>query len=140
MAMGTPLVLSDTAPVREFADADCAHLVDLSDPSDIADNILDLLDHPDDARARGQIARARMLATLRRPTGSTPTRPHWLCELASHTRSAPAALRPAAPAPSLRSGPRGRCFNVVDLTNSLSKRSTLYRWAGVPESIARPDI
>ena len=98
MAVGTPLVLSDTAPVREFADADCALLADLSDPFDIADNILDLLDHPGAARRRGQVAHARMLATCdaRR---IYPDKAAWLCELASHTRPVPGVRPPAASAP-----------------------------------------
>ncbi|HCQ63919.1 MAG TPA: hypothetical protein DIU07_01510 [Rhodobacteraceae bacterium] len=98
MATGTPLVLSDTAPVREFADADCAHLAELSDPIDIADKIRDLLDHPGDARRRGHIARERVCATCdaRR---IYPDKAEWLFDLASATRSVAGAPAPSAPAP-----------------------------------------
>ncbi len=98
MATGTPLVLSDTAPVREFADADCAHLADLTDPSGIADRILDLLEHPDEARARGKIARARVRATCdaRR---IYPDKAAWLRKLASASRSVAGALPLATPSP-----------------------------------------
>ena len=95
MATGTPLVLSDTAPVREFANEDCAHLTDLTNPSGIADCILDLLDHPGDARPRANTARERVLATCD-ARKIYPDKAAWLCELASGKPSAPGALAPVS--------------------------------------------
>lgn len=86
MATATPLVLSDTAPVREFADASCAHLADLADPGDIADKILDLLDNPAEARARGKLARARICAGYDTKT-IYPEKAAWLLGLVSARRS-----------------------------------------------------
>lgn len=40
MSTGCPLILSDTAPVREYADEDCARLVDLAHVSSISQAVL----------------------------------------------------------------------------------------------------
>lgn len=105
MATATPLVLSDTAPVREFADSSCAHMADLTDPGDIAKKILDLLDNPVDARKRARAARARICA--RHDTRTIyPDKAAWLHGLASARRpelggqpdQAGAARPPNAPA------------------------------------------
>ncbi len=64
MSCACPLVLSDTAPVREFADARAAAMVDLARPASIAAGVVETLSRaasPDRRRAR---ARAVVLATL----------------------------------------------------------------------------
>ncbi|MCB1336241.1 MAG: glycosyltransferase [Maritimibacter sp.] len=93
MAVAAPLVLSDTEPVREFADADCARLADLARPASFAEGILDTLADPDAARARGQRARARILA---RHDASRiyPAKAAWLEALAAGRRPAPGRRRP----------------------------------------------
>lgn len=80
MACATPLVLSDTAPVREFADAECASLAALGAPASIASAILATLDDPGAARARGRAARARIEATCAQ-TIVFPSKSRWLQEL-----------------------------------------------------------
>ena len=57
MSLACPLVLSDTAPVREFAGPDDSTLVPITDPGAIAEATLATLADPQAARARG--ARAR---------------------------------------------------------------------------------
>ena len=65
MSCGCALVLSDTEPVREFADASAACLVDLARPATIACAVLNTLSHgggsQGDAPAQ-QRARARTIA------------------------------------------------------------------------------
>jgi glycosyltransferase involved in cell wall biosynthesis len=58
MSLACPLVLSDTAPVREFADADSATLVPMADPAAIARGILATLGDPGAAETRARAARA----------------------------------------------------------------------------------
>lgn len=58
MSTGCALVLSDTDPVREFADADSARLVDIADIDALANAVLETLADPADqlrARARAVI-------------------------------------------------------------------------------------
>ncbi|TPE51387.1 glycosyltransferase [Amaricoccus solimangrovi] len=61
MSLACPLVLSDTAPVREFADASSARLVPFGDPAAIAEGVLETLAERPPAEARG--ARAREIIT-----------------------------------------------------------------------------
>ena len=70
MSAGCALVLSDTAPVREFADADSAVMVDLARPETIADTVLAVIARPDDSAPRRVLAReaAREALLLRRST------------------------------------------------------------------------
>jgi glycosyltransferase involved in cell wall biosynthesis len=58
MATACPLVLSDTAPVVEFADARCATLVDMRDPVALARAVAQTLDDRDAGRRSGAAARA----------------------------------------------------------------------------------
>jgi glycosyltransferase involved in cell wall biosynthesis len=58
MSLACPLVLSDTDPVREFADADSATLVPMKDPAAIAGGVLATLGDPEAAEARAKGARA----------------------------------------------------------------------------------
>ncbi|WP_299130295.1 glycosyltransferase [uncultured Amaricoccus sp.] len=64
MSVGCALVLSDTAPVREFADRASARFADLADPATIASAVLDLLTNPADAEALREQARATILDRL----------------------------------------------------------------------------
>lgn len=50
MSTGCALVLSDTGPVREFADTAAARLTDLRDPATIADAVLATLQDPSETR------------------------------------------------------------------------------------------
>lgn len=102
MAAGAPLVLSDTPPVREFADADSACLADLNDPADIADGIIDLLDDRGAAKRLGRAARARMLETCD-SRDIYPDKAAWLEDLLS-ARSATAGPFPG-PFPGAFAGP-----------------------------------
>jgi glycosyltransferase involved in cell wall biosynthesis len=81
MACATPLVLSDTAPVREFADTDCALLADREAPERMATAILATLEDPTAARARGRAARARIEATCAQSV-VFPSKARWLRDLA----------------------------------------------------------
>jgi len=58
MASGTPLILSDTAPVREFADDRSALLFDLAQPDRMTEAIEDALTDRVGARRRATAARA----------------------------------------------------------------------------------
>ncbi len=80
MATGTPLVLSDTAPVREFADPDCAHLVELDQPARIAEALTDLLADPAAARIRARRARRRIQANCN-AAQLHPAKAQWLAGL-----------------------------------------------------------
>ncbi len=60
MAAGAPLVLSDTAPVREVADESCARLADLARPASFAEAVADVLADPQAAAARAAQARERV--------------------------------------------------------------------------------
>lgn len=64
MSTGCALVLSDTDPVREFADAGSARLTDLRDPATITAAVLDTLQDPGVAEARRAQARATILDGL----------------------------------------------------------------------------
>jgi glycosyltransferase involved in cell wall biosynthesis len=52
MALGCPIVVSDTPPHREICDESEAILVNRLDPSEIADGIVQCLDHPEESIAR----------------------------------------------------------------------------------------
>jgi glycosyltransferase involved in cell wall biosynthesis len=80
MACQTPLVLSDTAPVREFADADTALLFDPARPDRLADAIAEVLADPASAHRRARAARARVLDTLASDRIYTE-KAAWLLEL-----------------------------------------------------------
>lgn len=60
MSAGCALVLSDTAPVREFADETCARLVDFRDPGALAEAILATLAGGPAVERRRATARARV--------------------------------------------------------------------------------
>ncbi len=62
MAAGCAMVVSDTEPVREFADETCARLVDMRDPGRIAAAVLATLD--DEGVDRRAAARARIVHGL----------------------------------------------------------------------------
>lgn len=62
MSAGCALVLSDTAPVREFADAEAAELVDLTRPAGIAAGVLATLSERRSSAARRARAREIVLA------------------------------------------------------------------------------
>ena len=64
MSAGCALVLSDTEPVREFADADAAHARRPAPPSTIADAVLATLADPGAAEKRRTRARAIIEDTL----------------------------------------------------------------------------
>ncbi|MBP7241931.1 glycosyltransferase [Amaricoccus sp.] len=64
MSAGCALVLSDTAPVREFADAEAATLVDLARPATIAEGVLATLADPAGGARRRRRARETVLAGL----------------------------------------------------------------------------
>jgi glycosyltransferase involved in cell wall biosynthesis len=64
MSCACPLVLSDTAPVREFADGEAAVLADMARPATIAEGVLAALADPADAARRGRRARATVAERL----------------------------------------------------------------------------
>jgi glycosyltransferase involved in cell wall biosynthesis len=64
MSAGCALVLSDTAPVREFADTAAARLVDMRTPKAIAAGVLDTLADRATAARRRVAARAAIEATI----------------------------------------------------------------------------
>jgi glycosyltransferase involved in cell wall biosynthesis len=59
MALGCPLVISDTLPHREICDESQALFVDRMSPGNIADAVTNCLDHTDEARLRSAQARER---------------------------------------------------------------------------------
>lgn len=64
MATACPLVLSDTAPVREFAGSDAARLVDMRDATALAAAVGETLSDPGGASVRGAAARRAILARV----------------------------------------------------------------------------
>ncbi len=64
MGTGCAMVLSDTTPVLEFADADSAMLVDLGSSVAIAQAVLDTLEDKGEATRRGARARQLVQETL----------------------------------------------------------------------------
>lgn len=66
MSVGCALVASDTAPVREFADASEARLVDFREPAHLAEAILETLGGGPVVERRRRAARARILGTVDR--------------------------------------------------------------------------
>jgi glycosyltransferase involved in cell wall biosynthesis len=64
MSAGCALVVSDTAPVREFVDADSAVLVDLARPATIAEAVVAVMARPEEAARRRVRAREVVRATL----------------------------------------------------------------------------
>lgn len=64
MACACPLVLSDTPPVREVADADAAALVDMARPASVAEAVAATLGDPAAAARRGARARETVVASL----------------------------------------------------------------------------
>ena len=67
MSCACPLVLSDTEPVREFADDASASIVSLSDPRSIAAAVTDLLSDTTASPARRTGARERIRTSLSQP-------------------------------------------------------------------------
>ena len=62
LAAGCLVIGSDTGPVRELvADMETGILVDMDDPDEVADMVVWVLDHPDEAAAIRARARAMML-------------------------------------------------------------------------------
>lgn len=66
MSAGCALVLSDTEPVREFADETAVRLVDHRSPETIAEAVLATLADPADNAARRARARAAIPTTVPR--------------------------------------------------------------------------
>lgn len=66
MSVGVPLVASDTAPVREFADDTTARLVDMARPASIADALVATLE--DRGGMRRLAARKRIVETIDQET------------------------------------------------------------------------
>lgn len=64
MSTACPLVLSDTAPVREFAGDDHAILADMRDPAAIAEAVTRTLADPVAATCRGEAARRTILRRI----------------------------------------------------------------------------
>lgn len=64
MSAGCALVLSDTEPVREFADSTMARLVDMRRPEAVAAGVLDTLENHADSARRRAAARAAVEATI----------------------------------------------------------------------------
>lgn len=64
MSAGCAMVVSDTEPVREFADAETAGMVDLARPATIADEVGRLLAEPRSADRRRASARDRVRGGL----------------------------------------------------------------------------
>lgn len=60
MSAACALVLSDTTPVREFADETCARLVDMRNPDSIADAVIETLQNTCETGERRTQARARI--------------------------------------------------------------------------------
>ena len=58
MAMGKPIVATRISDIPEVLGG-CGYLVDPNEPSQLADAIQYILDHPDEARAKGHAARER---------------------------------------------------------------------------------
>jgi len=58
MAMGKPIVATRVSDITEVL-GDCGYLVDPDKPAQLADAIQYILDHPEEARRRGQEARER---------------------------------------------------------------------------------
>ncbi len=82
MAVGCPLVVSDTAPVREALPGDrMAQVVPMGDDTAVAAAIARLLDDRDAARAMGAAARAQALASFDR-AWIWPARAQEMVELA----------------------------------------------------------
>lgn len=81
MACSAPLVLSDTAPVREFADPECARLADLSAPKALAEAIQEVLADPVAASIRAKTARARVVENWSQARLFT-RKERWLASLA----------------------------------------------------------
>ncbi|WP_172328290.1 glycosyltransferase [Mangrovicoccus sp. HB161399] len=83
MAVGCPMVVSDTPPVREVVtDGSMAEIVGLRDADAVARAIARLLDDPDMARRKGEMARRRVLAAYDR-RWIWPARAQELAELAT---------------------------------------------------------
>jgi glycosyltransferase involved in cell wall biosynthesis len=80
MSCGCALVLSDTAPVREFADEGSAALVDMADPAAIAAAVGATLADRDRSAARRAAARATVTRRLSTRT-LFPEAARWLAEL-----------------------------------------------------------
>lgn len=80
MSCGCALVLSDTAPVREFADADAAALVDMTDPGAIADAVRDTLADRGHTAPRRRRARSAVEAQVAR-AALFPRKEAWLARL-----------------------------------------------------------
>ena len=61
MSIGCPMVVSDSAPVREFMTEETGLFVGLHDEAALADAIIATLDEPEAAMARGRAAREVIL-------------------------------------------------------------------------------
>lgn len=92
MSAGCALVLSDTAPVREFAGPGCARLADLRAPDTIAAAVIATLADPSGNRARRARARAAICAAV--PQALCIDRKEQLFR--SLVAAAPQASRPQA--------------------------------------------
>lgn len=79
MSCATPLILSDTAPVREFADPDCAVFADLHAPDTLSEAIMQVLDDRDAAKRRARRAREKVEASWSQ-SRVFPAKAKWLAE------------------------------------------------------------
>lgn len=79
MSCATPLILSDTAPVREFANRDCALFADLHAPDTLSEAIRNALGDRDAAAQRARLARARVEAEWSQER-VFPAKAKWLAE------------------------------------------------------------
>ena len=91
MSTGCAMVVSDTEPVREFADAELATLVDLAHPDTIAEAVLALLADKSRAEQQRTHARAAVLETLS-AARLHPRKASLFAQLA-HPSARPVALR-----------------------------------------------
>ena len=64
MSTGCAMVVSDTAPVLEFADESSARLVDLREPGALAARVIETLRDPEESAARRAAARQRIVSDL----------------------------------------------------------------------------
>ncbi|WP_111431424.1 glycosyltransferase [Rhodobacteraceae bacterium DSL-40] len=64
MSTGCAMVVSDTAPVLEFADESSARLVDLREAGALAARVIETLRDPEDSAARRAAARQRIVSDL----------------------------------------------------------------------------
>lgn len=60
MAAGKPIVTADLPPIRDVLDESTAFFCRPGDPEDLARAIIEVLDHPEEARKRAEVARKKV--------------------------------------------------------------------------------